>query len=209
MPRHSRAGVTFMQNVGVLAIIAFVAAVLFPVFNKVRERPHNSCQSNMKQLGLALTQYTQDADGILPAGATPAGNGWAGEIYPFVKSTNTYRCPNDVQDGVYISYAENQNLVKQNDNSLTKPAATVALYEFTTLNCDPSTSEAVSATGLSAPQDSKRHDVGTPQTAYGLNFLAVDGHVKMLTPGQVSGGPSAIRAKTLPQGAYVGTFAIK
>ena len=209
MSPHFRIGVTFIEVVSAIAIIAVVAAILFPLFQRPNYNARGYCASNMKQLGLALTQYTQDADGILPTGANPAGNGWAGEIYPFIKYTGVYRCPNDAGEGKFISYAENQNLVKQNDNSLTKPAATVALYEFTTLNCDPSTSEAVSATGLSAPQDSKRHDVGTPQTAYGLNFLAVDGHVKMLTPGQVSGGPSAIRAKTLPQGAYVGTFAIK
>lgn len=209
MPRHSRAGVTFIEVVSVIAIIAIVAAIIFPVFQKVKGGSHTSCQSNLKQLGLAITQYQQDADGDFPTGFNATGNGWAGQLYPYTKSTGVYHCPDDPAEGKFISYAENQNLLKQKYANLPAPAATVELYEFTTLNCDPSTSEAVSATGLSAPQDSKRHDVGTPQTAYGLNFLAVDGHVKMLTPGQVSGGPGALRAKTLPQGTYVKTFAIK
>ena len=210
MSPRSHIGVTFLQVVVVLAIIAFVAAVLFPVFQKVRENPHHgSCASNMKQLGLAMTQYEQDADGTFPAGINSAGNGWAGEIYPFVKSLEVYHCPDDPEEGKIISYAENQNLVKQNSANLPASAATVALYETTTLNCDPSTLETVSTTGLSAPQDSKRHDGGTPETAYGLYFLAVDGHVKFLKPGQVSGGPNAVHAKMLPQRVYAETFAVK
>lgn len=89
--------------------------------------------------------------------------------------------------------------------TLTDPTATVALYEFSTLNCDPSTPEAVSATGLSAPQDSTRHD---PKT-FALNFLLADGHVQMLTPAQVSNGPGAVSPKTLPLGKMIRTFAVK
>lgn len=161
----------------------------------------------MKQLGLAMTQYEQDADGTFPAGINSAGNGWAGEIYPFVKSLEVYHCPDDPEEGKFISYAENQNLVKQNSANLPASAATVALYETTTLNCDPATADTISTTGLSAPQDSKRHD--QPNFPNVLNFAFADGHVKYLTPEKVSGGPNAVRAKMLPQGAYVGTFAIK
>jgi len=210
MSRRSRAGVTFMEIVYALVIIAVVAAVLFPVFQKpVTSNRRASCQSDLKQLGLAIIQYEQDADGGFPKGFNAAGNGWAGQLYPFTRSTGVYRCPNDPHAGNYVSYAENQNLVKRSVNDLATPAATVELYEFTTLNCDPTTVETVSATGLSAPQDSKRHDGDTPQTTYGLNFLTVDGHVKYLTPEKVSGGPGAVRAKALPQGTYMETFAIK
>lgn len=208
MPRYPRGWPPLLQIAAVLAIIAFVSAVVFPVFQKVREpNHHGSCASNMNQLGLALTQYTQDSDEKLPSGGNKAGNGWAGAIYPFVKSTGVYRCPDDSQEGKFISYAENKNLVKQSVESLPAIPYTVALYELSTLNCDPSTGETSSTTGLSAPQNSIRHEtVGSP---FGLNFLAVDGHVKYLKPGQVSGGPNAVGAKTLPIGAYLETFTIK
>ncbi len=210
MARYPHGWPPLLQIVVALAIIAFIAAVLFPVFQRVRENPHHSsCASNLNQLGLALTQYTQDADEVLPSGTNAAGNGWAGEIYPFARSMYVYRCPDDAEEGKFISYAENQNLVKQNVAGIAKPARTVALYEFSTLNCDPAILETNSATGLSAPQNSTRHDRGTPQTTFGLNFLAMDGHVKYLVPNQVSGGRNAVRAKTLPQGAYLETFAIK
>lgn len=161
----------------------------------------------MKQLGIAMTQYEQDADGGFPAGATPAGNGWAGKLYPFVKSADVYHCPDDPHEGKFISYAENRNLVKQNSMDLPAPAVAVELYEFTTLGCNPSTAETVSTTGLSAPQDSKRHD--QPNFSYALNFAFADGHVKYLTPGQISGGPGAVRPKVLPPGKIVGTFAVR
>lgn len=48
------------------AIIAILAAILFPVFAQAREKARSaSCLSNMKQLGLALNMYQQDYDGTL------------------------------------------------------------------------------------------------------------------------------------------------
>ncbi len=55
--------------------------------------------SNMKQLGLALTQYSQDYNNLLPSPAISDGNGWREAVYPYVKSTNVYRCPDDERSG--------------------------------------------------------------------------------------------------------------
>jgi prepilin-type processing-associated H-X9-DG protein/prepilin-type N-terminal cleavage/methylation domain-containing protein len=73
MIRRSRArfspaaAFTLIELLVVIAIIAILAAILFPVFAQAREKARqSSCQSNMKQMGLAFMQYAQDYDERFP-----------------------------------------------------------------------------------------------------------------------------------------------
>jgi prepilin-type N-terminal cleavage/methylation domain-containing protein/prepilin-type processing-associated H-X9-DG protein len=153
-PKSQKRGFTLIELLVVIAIIAILAAILFPVFQKVRENARRaSCESNMKQLGLAIIQYTQDTDEQMPSGRfipgidnttnnTPNGAGWAGQVYTYVKSTGVFKCPDD-STGVGattngytaqpVSYAFNENLHGGGSagslSSQQSPASTVMLTE--------------------------------------------------------------------------------
>ena len=63
--RNPRRGFTLIELLVVVAIIALLAAILFPVFAAAREKARQaSCASNLKQLGLAFAQYQTDNDGM-------------------------------------------------------------------------------------------------------------------------------------------------
>jgi prepilin-type processing-associated H-X9-DG protein len=97
----------------VIAIIAVLAAILFPVFAQAREKARQaSCTSNLRQIGLAFAQYSVDYDerlpdrrdlkASLPGGYMPWNNwptsdprgGWAIIVLdPYVKNSGIWSCP--------------------------------------------------------------------------------------------------------------------
>jgi type II secretory pathway pseudopilin PulG len=89
----------------VIAIIGLLAAILFPVFSRARENARRAtCQTNLKELGLAFTQYAQDYDERLPfAFSNNPDTSWDQCLESYLgqqtKSTNAnpyiLRCPSD------------------------------------------------------------------------------------------------------------------
>ncbi|MEO7719794.1 MAG: DUF1559 domain-containing protein [Capsulimonas sp.] len=152
-----RNGFTLIELLVVIAIIAILSAILFPVFAKAREKARQiACLSNQKQLALGYMQYLQDYDEtyIFCQRWGGAGTGWAGRIYPYVKSADVYTCPDDSKQRnpwltAKVSYAENSiissdtpwwtwtstpdggytNTSTATLATLTSPASTVLIYE--------------------------------------------------------------------------------
>jgi prepilin-type N-terminal cleavage/methylation domain-containing protein/prepilin-type processing-associated H-X9-DG protein len=104
----SRRGFTLIELLVVIAIIAILAAILFPVFQSVRENARRTaCLSNIKQMALGYTQYYQDSDEVLPglfyrssAPITYPGETtprtiytWVEYLEPYTKSHGIYHCP--------------------------------------------------------------------------------------------------------------------
>ena len=166
-------GFTLIELLVVIAIIAILAAILFPVFAKAREKARQtSCASNMKQLGLGFTQYTQDNDELEPScyGSQYSGlYGWAYQIYPYVKSVGVFHCPDDSTPQPSTSYGLNSNLVTLTNygNTATgiaiskfqSPASTVQLFEVANCGDNPSTQQNSQSANGSTGTSGNRSDV--------------------------------------------------
>ena len=93
-----RSAFTLIELLVAIAIIAILAAILFPVFARARENARrSSCQSNLKQIGLGMLQYTQDYDETYPRNAPDFANRiwWMDVTQPYVKSSQIFVCPSD------------------------------------------------------------------------------------------------------------------
>ena len=79
----------------VIAIVSILAAILFPVFQTVRENARRAvCLSNVRQIGLAYTMYQQDNDESFPL-TTDDASSWTDQCQPYIQTRAIYRCPDD------------------------------------------------------------------------------------------------------------------
>lgn len=107
---------------GGIFVVAILAAILFPVFAKVRGNARlAACESNVQQIDLALMQYTQDNNEKFP----PSAAGYKDAIY--VKEEKIFHCPADAPGAE--SYSFNSKLQGISLKKINAPTNTVAVYE--------------------------------------------------------------------------------
>lgn len=87
----NRRGFTFIELVTVWAIICILAAILFPVFAKAREKARQSnCITNLLNIGAGLRMYSADHWGYLP----PTNNDLTPLLSPrYLAESGSLVCP--------------------------------------------------------------------------------------------------------------------
>ncbi len=95
-------GFTLIELLVVIAIISVLAAILFPVFSRAREKARQAtCTSNQRQLAAECQMYAQDHEETLPASVT---------VWQDMKSdASTLKCPTAAKS-LSITYIYNIDL---------------------------------------------------------------------------------------------------
>ena len=143
-------GFTLIELLVVIAIIGLLAALLFPIFAKVREKARQTtCISNLRQLGQAFTIYAQDYDQHFPdqwsgrtaddLSVTATSTAWETYLRPYTKSAEIDHCPSDTLSvplkvpntkiTLFSSYATAWNVQGKSSSQIPASALTVLLVE--------------------------------------------------------------------------------
>jgi Protein of unknown function (DUF1559)/Prokaryotic N-terminal methylation motif len=98
VPRGERAGITLVELLVVMAVIGLLVGLILPAVQKVREAAsRTSCRNNLKQVGLALHQYTDTARVFPPGMSYRDGKdpypflGWHARILPYIEQDGLWR----------------------------------------------------------------------------------------------------------------------
>ncbi|MBN2642888.1 MAG: DUF1559 domain-containing protein [Victivallales bacterium] len=90
MVKYIRTQFTLIELLVVIAIIAILASMMLPALNNAREVARSAtCQSNLKNIGLALSGYTSDYDGIFPPSLWGSSS-WSAWKYDWMQMVGPY-----------------------------------------------------------------------------------------------------------------------
>ncbi len=119
MRRHS--ALTLVELLVVLTILGVLIALLLPAVQQARSAARRTlCQNHLRQLGLAMAQFTNNNDGHFPRTShAGAGRSWVFTLSPYLENVDEMRiCPEDelraerlANDG--SSFVLNEYLVRQ------------------------------------------------------------------------------------------------
>ncbi|RYG70605.1 DUF1559 domain-containing protein [bacterium] len=200
--QNRRSAFTLIELLVVIAIIAVLAAILFPVFGRGRENARrSSCQSNMKQIGLGMYQYSQDYDEKFMLewdGGT--GAGWKQIVQPYIKSAQIWACPSNTLNatlqmdpvpgrpeypGIVQSYAGNPRVLIPSWTGTPPLSLAVVQSTATRIIMSESSSDPYGANWATMYDDwdtNQVRDNGFANHLGTMNCLFIDGHVKSMKP---------------------------
>ncbi len=189
---------TLVELLSVLAILALLMAILFPVLSNSRKSSYKAnCQSNLHTVGQTVRLYVDDYDGSWPD--SEVWMTWNRADTSFPKSARgalprlmgcpSVTVPEDRKDyiegrGDIAGYASNGMIGGRTDGKFIYPATTVtfldtALDVLSTFGPDPYMDTPWGPYPYNVEKGFERHNGGA-------NYLFYDGHVKWLRKEQVS-----------------------
>lgn len=210
-----REGFTLIELLVVIAIIAILAAILFPVFTSAKAKAQQaSCTSNLKQIAIGTQMYMGDSNDKFPISTWNAGNldpkpgPWADRIYPYIKNRRIACCPSliltreESLKDQQLKQAHQPPLIRWwngygfNNGGLcvwtngivwvSRPLSVVTWQTRTLMYGEVDYRDAMATTHacfrnwtVTPYNYSSRHSDGS-------NAIAVDGHAKWLSSGQLS-----------------------
>lgn len=204
--RATRFAFTLIELLVVIAIIAILAAILFPVFARARENARrSSCQSNLKQIGLGIFQYTQDYDEKYPMNNSDFGGdyaavndysqptskqNWIRDTQPYLKSWQIFVCPSSVPEtspadwapsgNSNTSYATNAVVIRDANAGGSGLAQAAISSSATLILMGENTRSYQKAFSRPVQKTATTFNTifGAPLHFNGNNYLFADGHVK-------------------------------
>ena len=176
---------TLWELLAVVAVVAIGAAILFPIPCRSRENARrSSCQSNLKQIGLAFAQYTKDYDDKFPLLNNVPGVDRA-PLVPYFNDYDIFQCPSARSHAANTTdYFVNARLAGADKTKIANPNAHV---DFVILSGDGADDQASPAQLTSLP-NGWRADENSPAWRHldGANYLFIDGHVKWFRPDKIT-----------------------
>ena len=145
MLRH-RQGFTLVEVLVVTAIIAALAAILFPVFAAAKGSANRAaCVSNLRQISRGTQLYVADYDDrLMPVNHQPASGAtsrndrtWVQSLLPYVRNFAVFRCPSDNSTRPKLEATYDQDLVPGDTDSQYYTASLRSNYGYNYHNLSP------------------------------------------------------------------------
>jgi prepilin-type N-terminal cleavage/methylation domain-containing protein/prepilin-type processing-associated H-X9-DG protein len=191
---HFQRAFTLIEMIIVLAVIAIMMSMVYPVYTSISERAKaTKDMSNLRQIAIAMQTYLNDKDQILPATTTWPGTNATHVLYPtYIGTRRVFQSPFDKRPGLEtdlapVSYSINTKMfaaapgISGNMLKVVSPASTFFMAPKYTGN--PGNASSWTGTTTSAPDlpvGAPAETRGTQSNGGQINVLFCDWHTETL-----------------------------